>query len=552
MAGIQQFLPFSVANRSDIAKFLGDQRDLRFMQQLDHTDHISLVSLFLGGTTLSESLLCGPGVLLLIQSFVARLRENGPLSVVYIKCLQQLNETAVEQIVLVSPPTVLNALFSILVNSGKRHNAAVRILNRNPRVFTSLILEALKDGVELSLIHIVSSPTVFTILARKLPTDAFLMHFDKSVDSMLPILGMDAYGKGVNPKEALFIVAGETLLLSAARHGKLDYLCTHGPPELKGVLPEAIASVCARLNPVPSEMVPYIAALALRTGITIFSRLNDGWALMCTIKIFIDENPDRAADIASFMCMTFHVWSSFMAYLETMPILCVALGRHVCSIVDSTSSGMIEILKFASITNWTAVNCVHRLCKHLPGCLDVLCTVARQGDIAFRAACVVAYDQGSQLWSDFCATFSAELDYVKLLLLVTRNCMQCGAVDRCLDMLYHICVRCVHESNGMKEEVTKFVFWAMTSVTLHERRQLIVLVKILLEVHVHAYLVKPIIGDIVDNLPERMLDLVIRYLWTSWLDPSPTFVVFRLRLLRKRIANGNPPRFWTDEMLKLT
>jgi hypothetical protein len=75
--------------------------------------------------------------------------------------------------------------------------------------------------------------------------------------------------------------------------------------------------------------------------------------------------------------------------------------------------------------------------------------------------------------------------------------------------------------------------------------------KVLCIVHPWAHVIRPVIGDMLDDLEPWVVDLVLRYLHAAVNDRSGDFLVFRLRLLKRRMALDQTPKFWTDEMLQL-
>jgi hypothetical protein len=128
--------------------------------------------------------------------------------------------------------------------------------------------------------------------------------------------------------------------------------------------------------------------------------------------------------------------------------------------------------------------------------------------------------------------------------------VKAGNMKCAVELLYELAVKFAVGSMPDLEAVQNFLLETI-SVIRSEADLLRGYIKVFCFVHPWARVIRPVIGTMLDDLEPWVVDLVLRYLHAAVTDASGDFLVFRLRLLRRRMSLGQTPKFWTDEMLQL-
>ena len=548
MSSIKDFLPFAMEKADQILEFLRSQKDLTFVSELSASEHAALLVLFLNRTQVPENYFRDRGIQLIVQSLVLKLRDlHEQKRGQFRKLLKRFPEPMLLEMVKMSPAIVLSELFQIRVGSNKKTVIPVRILNRYPYVFVNLILDYMKSGATLDLVSLVLNPVSLKLLARKLPIDVFLANFNKSPSEMYPLMGCNVYGKSTDTKTILFAIVAETLVLSAARQGTLSTLCVNAPQELRAIIPETISCLCATLEIIPESLYHFIPAIAARFGPAIFSQIRDPRALLHAAYIFVRENPDQANVIATILAERPSLWEVFGPYMSDMPSLGLAMGKYLGPALANKSA--IPFIENIILTAPTAIACINRLRPFLPDALPTICSCAKFGLMPFRATAYLAHTTGC--WQDFCKLLAGESKHAPLLLACVTDRIHDGDTDGALSMVYDMCTHYMDSSQEIKAMIADYVTKELTNLTVQIREPLLAYAKILLLVHKFSNYLIPMIAHILDTIDNKLLDLIIRYMWGSWNDPTPSFVIYRLKLMQRRCQRGRPPNFWSDEMLQI-
>ena len=550
MTSITDFLPITPEKESEIRVFLRSQKDLMFVSDLNVNDHINLIVLFLDRPAgIQQGYFQDPSTQLVIQSFVLKLRD--PMEQKkgqYRKLLKRFSEPVLLEIVKVSPPTVLNELFKIRIGSVKKTVTPVRILNRYPSVFVSLLLNYMNSGTSLDLASLVLSPSCLKVLAKQLSPDEFLHHFNKDPKEMQPLMECGMYGKGVDPKTLVFSVVADTLILSAATQGTLESLCLNGPSELKSLIPETISCLCTTLGTVPDSLIPFIPELASRFGPAIFSQIRDPRALLHSAYLFMRQNPDQVNVIATLVAERPALWSLFAQFMEDMPALGLAMGKYLPRAFSQSNSAPFSFVEHTPMTTPVAIACLNRLKSSLPESLNAVCSCATCGELSLRLAATMAYQAG--FWCEFCKSIAGQARFAHVLFACISDRTVDGDIDGALEMTYDACIHYM-TSSSTKSLMSDYVMRELANVQVKTRHTVLTYAKVIMHAHKFSRFVIPMLDGVLDTCDNKTCDLLIRYMWAARDDPNPSFLLYRLKLVWHRCQQGRPPNFWSDEMLQL-
>ena len=106
------------------------------------------------------------------------------------------------------------------------------------------------------------------------------------------------------------------------------------------------------------------------------------------------------------------------------------------------------------------------------------------------------------------------------------------------------------DSLEVKNQIGDFVYHTFGEIRKFNSDEMYLLVKVLAMTHRWSEAVVPLAENLLDRVPMRVLDHLIRFLWSSWHDEDHKYIVFRLHLLGQRLDLGVPPRFWSEENFK--
>jgi hypothetical protein len=327
-------------------------------------------------------------------------------------------------------------------------------------------------------------------------------------------------------------------------------LFDNSPPELLSVLPEAILSICNSISVVPDCLLPVIVEIACRFGPAVFSPIRDRRAIVFSLKSLLDKTPDQVQSVALFVIDRSDLWQLLAEVMHDLPLLASALCQFISLLFTKDRLNAPGFIGSLGLPDFYAKIAIADIQPYLPEHFDVFCKLALAGDLTFRTAAVYC-SREITLFSMFCQKVRSSDQYFERLLSVVGDYVIMGNTETAIKLLYEIAS---NYAVGYPERVVRvgeFTRNLFQNLPAQNRSNLIVCLKILCFVHPHAALIRPIIGDVVDGFEARVADLTFRYLWTARTPNSANFLVFRLRLLRKRISQRQTPKFWTDEMLQM-
>jgi hypothetical protein len=277
--------------------------------------------------------------------------------------------------------------------------------------------------------------------------------------------------------------------------------------------------------------------------------MQDGRGIVCALKLFLAGRPHRARAIAGFIAMRRDLWPAVGAAVRDLPALVAALRRLVVEVFRTDAaeaSTFVAALGPGDFWGRAALAHVQRL---LPAHFGAFCQLARAGALAFRTAAVYASAEEA-VWTEFCARTRGSDALPQLLAVVDDYAKSgnCATAVRLLSSVTSIFAVGVPELHA---RIAPFAWDLFRKLNPHYCENIILCVKILCFVHPHASVIRPLIGDAANGFSPQIADLTFRYLWDAKADEAPDFLVFRLRLLLRRMSAGQAPPFWTDEMLQM-
>jgi hypothetical protein len=278
--------------------------------------------------------------------------------------------------------------------------------------------------------------------------------------------------------------------------------------------------------------------------------LKDPDIILKSARLFLNANPDQVNRIGQLVLRNADaLWDPFAKYMGHFPILQSHLRRFIRFILESSPKKAATLIRSLDLTEYSARTCIEELRCRGQREKKLFFDMGKWGDLAFRQ--VAAYcSREIRLWGKFCRHFRGHSVYIEGFLKCVDDYVKAGNVRFAVGLLYELAVKFAVGSPADLATVQDFLL-EMISLIRSEADLLRGYMKVFCFVHPWAHVIRPVIGDMLDDLEPWVVDLVLRYLHAAVNDASGDFLVFRLRLLRRRMALGQTPKFWTDEMLQL-
>lgn len=490
-----------------------------------------------------------PGIILLMKSYIAKLRLQSGLTLSReLQLLKQMPENITSRLLKLSPGTILKSLYQLLFFSTN-HSVAIKLLNQHPTFFINMII--IQKPPKMILLKAVTNPVGLKLLAKKLTTDDFLREFNPSDSTEIPPVitttnGDKLYAKISDPKFRLFTIVAESLIRSASLSNQLDYLCENGPSELLYHLQTNIVSL-ASMNRLPSCLIPYISAISTRFSPSILARINEPESLIKAIKLFEKEAPHLFDQVASLIAKSPNVWSILPIYIDDLPELKIALRNYFPYMLQTDQQKCIKLLCRIKTTDKIAVSTINLLKPLIPESFKSILNLSKCGELSFRIAAGIASKE-DMLWIQFCQFYCNCEDFVDSFLSVSNDLINSGNFFRCLELLDHLSDYYSSNNQKINSVISDFIYQKYATFPLNRLNEQKLFARVFAKVHKFS----SSIYSILENMPELSSKchlLVIRYLWSAVKDDNPSFLIFRLRLLSKRIGTKKEPWPWSYEML---
>ncbi|OHS93840.1 hypothetical protein TRFO_02362 [Tritrichomonas foetus] len=553
---LQSFHPYSKNNEKKVIEALNELKNIEFAFKMNQDTYHALSTYFIDiseerSRSLPKNYFEMPGVNLLMQSFIAKLRlqskqRYGP----EMQLLNRLPEKVVYRLLKIAPGTILRSLFGLL-NKSPNHRIALNVLNHHPIVFVNMILANMP--VKFSLLQAVTNPIGLKLLAKKLPTSDFLAEFNAPGHVKIPPIvtttkGDAFYADIDDVKLRLFTIVAEPLVRAATLNGELDYLCIESPPELKCLLQDTIISL-ATMNPMPRCLIPYIAGISIRFSIAVLGRVRDPYALVQIFKILEYDAPHLMDKIATMASKTPSVWPALSQSIRSLPALNMAIRFYFPYMMQVDQDGCINLLSDIKMTDSVAIDMINRLKPLLPKSFNAILNCSKCGTIAFRVAAGISMAEES-MWKQFTYYYRGNEEYLPGFLDVCTDLIFSGNFSKALKLLDSLSTIYAAGNERITFAIFDFIYAKYAQYSFNEINVQTLFVKVFARVHKFSAVILPILSKM-PELSSKCLNLLIRYLWVSVKDEDSNLIKFRLKLLAKRYRTPKEPRPWTDEILSM-
>ena len=538
----------------EILNYLNNVKNIKFAFEMNSEHFIDLVRLFIN---LSDEKIQNrpknyfqlPGIILLMQGFIAKLRLRpdkvfGP----EMQLLNQLPQKIVHRLIKIAPGTVLHALFELLLKSPK-HQIVLNALNHHPIVFANMLLNDERVRNQIDLFHAVSNPIALKILASEYNPVEFITKLC-SLDLSRPISFITTnehdkfYAKINDPQLRIFTITLEPLIRSAASNGTLDNLYEAIPKKFLPAFKETII-LFANMNPMPLCLIPYLSQIAFRFSFSIFDRISDPYAFIRIIRNLEDSSPFLIDEIAKQVVKTPGVWPLLSKFSNDFPFLLFSLRFYYPHMLQCDQDKCIQLLYHAILTDPTAANIINKLYPLLPKSFPAILNCSLYGPISLRTAARVCISDDS-MWSQLILFHSMHGNTMEIFKNIIADIIDSGDKLTALH-LFNIFI----ESNQYKNEnfqasLVDFAYNNFKNINNFSSEHQKVLIHVLARINKFNNVIIPIISKF-PEVSNKILNLIIRYLWDSLNDENPSFLIFRLKLLLSRIGTKNEPSVWSEE-----
>lgn len=540
---------YSVKNEQEVLSVLNSLTSIEFAFKMDDEKYFLLAKYFLSIPEERSEWFEISGVVLLMKSFIAKLRQqNGLTKSRELQLLIQLPENVTLRLLKISPGTVLRCLYQLLFFTPT-HQVAIKLLNQHPTFFINMIIA--RKPPKVVLLKAVANPIALKLLAKKLTTEEFLAEFNTNDHKKIPPIitttnGDKFYAKISDPKLRLFTIVAESLIRSASLNNQLDYLCQNGPVELISLLQTTIVSL-ASMKQLPKCLVPYISAISTRFSPSILGRISDPESLIKAIKLLENEAPHLFDQVATLIAKSPNVWSILPIYIDDLPELKIAIRNYIPYMLQTDQQECIKFLCRFKTTDKVAISTINLLKPLLPESFKSILNLSKCGELSFRVASGIAAKEDS-LWIQLCQFYSNQEDAIDSFLRVCNDLIDSGNFLRSLELLDHLSNYYSSGNEKINSTISDFILQKYVNFPLHRVNEQNLFARVFAKVHKFSSLIYPIL----ENMPElssKCLYLVIRFLWLAAKDDNPSFLIFRLQILAKRFGTKKEPLPWSYEML---
>ncbi|KAK8861019.1 hypothetical protein M9Y10_012711 [Tritrichomonas musculus] len=547
---LESYFPYSRTNEMKVINFLNTLTTIEFAFKMNKKKYKQLIKYFIDiKDEYPPNYFELPGIILLMQSFIAKLRlQTGVTKSPELKLLIRWPESITSRLLKISPKTVLKSLYQILYFSPN-HSVAIPLLNQHPVFYIRMII--MQRHQNMILRRAVSNPIGLKLLAKKLSTQEFLREFSTNDLLKIPPLitttdGDQYYAKINDSKLRIFTIVAESLIRSASMNNELDYLCLNGPKELLSLLKDIIISL-ASMNHLPQCIIPYISAISSRFSPSILGRIREPDSLIKAIKLFLLETPQLLDSVATMVIESPHVWHELSIYINDLPELNIAIRNYIPYMLQIDQEACFDFLTRIHTTDKAAVSAINFLKPFIPKSYLSIMNLSKSGELSFRVAAGIAASEDS-LWIQLAQYFHGRDQYMSQFLDISTDLIISGNFYRALELLNYLSIYYSAGSKTINLAISEYIYQKYASFPLNCYAEQSLFAEVFGRVHKFSSSIIPVLQKM-PKLTSKCLLLLIRFLWNAMKDDDPSFLIFRLKLFIKRIGTKKEPRQWTYEII---
>lgn len=544
-------------NEKNILNQLNDLSNIKFAFELDDKQYFKLVEYFLISEAKGNHFE-NPGIILLMKSFISKLllrpqQRFGDA----LKLMNRMEDNSALRLLKMSPPVILKSLYALLDNSPN-HRVALKLLNQHPIAFVNMFLQQKPKNDNFSLFQAVTNPIALRLLARYLSPEEFLQYYQETDWSKCKIVATstgDGYYKDIPDIQVqFFAIVSEPLIKAATLTGNLENLCLNCPTELKYFIQPAIVNLTSMYPPPPqfATLVPFISAISTRFSISLLGEISHPIYLLQAVKLAIGESPHLSHSIAYLISKKPVVWQFLPDNYNELIELHNSLQKYLPYMLEHHTDECISLLEKMRLTDSTAVMIINQLSLYLPKSFNAIVNCAQSGIMAFRLSAGIA-TRDNDSWIQFARRFRGRQSFIRSFYTVLSDFIISGKFLRALQLIDVLSTVYANNDKHILSNLCDFILEKFQSLPFNRIEHQILFIKVFGRVHKFADLIGPILNQwVLEDLTEKCLSLIIRFLWTATNHETSCFLEFRLRFLHYRIVNGMEPKPWTDEILKMS